>query len=165
MKDEASDEALAESVSQPGEAPGRVGLQPTLCAERLAGRVVNVYAMAITNEPVLGRIMRDARRQAGVSQAQLAVRTGIAAPSISRIENGHESPSFERFASCMDALGFSPTVELRELGGSEADPIHLAAEAQMTPSQRLASLFEWMRFGDRLAGAQLRPLPKRGSDA
>jgi transcriptional regulator with XRE-family HTH domain len=107
--------------------------------------------------PLLGRILRDARRDAGVSQRRLAIRTGIAAPSISRIENGRESPSFERFAACMEALGFEPTVELHELR-SEADPVHLAAEAQLTASQRLESLFEWMRFGDRLARAPLRPL-------
>ena len=81
-------------------------------------------------EPVLGRILRDARRRAGVSQRRLAIRTGVAAPSISRIENGHESPSFERFAAFLEALGFEPTVELHELGGSEADPVHLAAEAR-----------------------------------
>jgi transcriptional regulator with XRE-family HTH domain len=109
----------------------------------------------------LGQILRNARHDLGVSQAQLAIRTGIAAPAISRIENGHESPSFERFSRCMEALGLTPTVELGLLGGSNADPTHLAAEAEMTPSQRLASLFEWMRFGDRLAQAQLRPLPER----
>jgi hypothetical protein len=31
----------------------------------------------------------------------------------------------------------------------------------MTSSQRLESLFEWMRFGDRLARAELRALPAR----
>ena len=111
--------------------------------------------------PVLGQILRDARRRAGVSQRRLAIRTGIAAPSISRIENGHESPSYERFATCLQALGFEPAVELRDLSGSRADPVHLAAEARLTPSQRLEGLFEWMRFGDRLARAPLRPLPGR----
>lgn len=110
---------------------------------------------------VLGQIMRDARHRAGVSQRQLSIRTGVAAPSISRIENGRESPSFERFAVCMQALGFEPSVTLHKLGGSEADPIHLAAEARMTPAERLESLFEWMRFGDRLARAPLRPLSDR----
>jgi len=109
-------------------------------------------------KPVLGRVLRDARRRAGVSQQALAIRTGIAAPSISRIENGHESPSFERFSACLQALGFEPTFELRELTGSQADPAHLAAEAQLTPSQRLEGLFEWMRFGDQLARSPLRPL-------
>lgn len=124
---------------------------------------VNVYVMATSNEAkaILGNLLRSARHDAGVSQTQLAIRTGIAAPAISRIENGHESPSFERFARCMEALGFAPTVELRDLAGSDADPVHLAAEAQMTASQRLERLFEWMRFGDRLAHAQLRPLPER----
>ncbi len=118
-------------------------------------------AQADAGKAALGQILRDARRRAGVSQRQLSIRTGIAAPSISRIENGHESPSFERFAACLRALGFEPTVELRELAGSGADPVHLAAEARLTPSQRLESLFEWMRFGDRLARAPLRPLGSR----
>ena len=109
----------------------------------------------------LGQILRDARRRAGVSQRRLAIRTGIAAPAISRIENGHESPSFERFAALLEALGFESSVQLRELSGSRADPVHLAAEARLTPSQRLESLFEWMRFGDRLARAELRPLAPR----
>lgn len=117
--------------------------------------------MEPSDKPALGQILADARRGAGISQTQLAIRTGFAAPAISRIENGHESPSFERFARCMEALGFAPTVELGLLGGSDADPIHLAAEADMTPAERLGSLFEWMRFGDRLAQAQLRPLPER----
>ncbi|HVC07249.1 MAG TPA: helix-turn-helix transcriptional regulator [Solirubrobacterales bacterium] len=111
--------------------------------------------------PVLGRVLREARLRAGVSQGQLAIRTGIAAPSISRIENGHESPSYERFATCLRALGYEPSVELHGLSGSRADPVHLAAEAQLTPSQRLESLFEWMRFGDRLARAELRPIVDR----
>lgn len=96
-----------------------------------------------------------------MSQGQLAIRTGIAAPAISRIENGRESPSFERFTVFMAALGFEPTVELHELGGSEADPVHLAAEAQLTPAQRLQSLFEWMKFGYRLSRVELRPLADR----
>jgi len=61
----------------------------------------------------------------------------------------------------MEALGFEPSVELHELKGSQADPVHLAAEAQLTPAQRLESLFEWMRFGDRLARAPLQPLSER----
>lgn len=108
--------------------------------------------------PTLGIILRNARHWAGVSQRQLAIRTGVAAPSISRIENGHESPSFDRFASCLEALGFEPNIELHRLSGSRADPLHLAAEAQLTPAQRLENLFEWMRFGDRLARAELHPL-------
>jgi transcriptional regulator with XRE-family HTH domain len=109
----------------------------------------------------LGPVLRDARLDAGVSQRQLAIRTGVAAPAISRIENGHESPSFERFTAFMTALGYEPSVELRELPGSEADPVHLAAEAQMSPSQRLERLFEWMKFGDQLVRAELRPIADR----
>ena len=117
--------------------------------------------MQSVRAPLLAQVLRDARRRAGISQKQLAVRTGIAAPSISRIENGHESPSFERLATCLEALGLEPSIELRPLGGSQADPVHLAAEAELTPAQRLERLFEWMRFGDGLARAQLKPLAPR----
>lgn len=120
--------------------------------------------MPSTGTPLLGQVLRDARRRAGISQKQLAVRTGIAAPAISRIENGHESPSFERLTTCLEALGFEPSLELRPLGGSQADPIHLAAESELGPAQRLESLFEWMRFGDNLARAQLKPLAPRDAD-
>lgn len=112
----------------------------------------------------LGEVLRDARRQAGISQKQLSIRTGIAAPALSRIENGHESPSFERFATCLEALGFEPKLDLRPLGGSQADPVHLAVEAELTPARRLESLFEWMRFGDSLARAELKPLAPREVD-
>jgi transcriptional regulator with XRE-family HTH domain len=122
--------------------------------------------MHSSDAPRLGQVLRDARRRTGISQRQLAIRTGIAAPAISRIENGHESPSFERFATCLEALGLEPNLELRPLGGSQADPVHLAAEAELTPAQRLESLFEWMRFGDSLARAQLKPLtPRDRNDA
>src|ERR1044072_6962772 len=56
-----------------------------------------------TDRAVLGGLLKEARHATGVTQAQLAIRTGMAAPAISRIENGRESPSFERFASCMEA--------------------------------------------------------------
>jgi transcriptional regulator with XRE-family HTH domain len=117
--------------------------------------------MQTNDTPLLGQVLRDARQRAGVSQKQLAIRTGIAAPSLSRIENGRESPSFERLATCLEALGFEPALELHPLAGSQADPVHLAAEAELTPAQRLESLFEWMRFGDSLARAQLKPLAPR----
>ncbi len=111
--------------------------------------------------PLLGQVLQDARLHAGVSQKQLSVRTGIAAPALSRIENGRESPSFERLTTCLEALGFEPSLELRPLAGSRADPVHLRAEAELTPAQRLESLFEWMRFGDTLARARLKPLVSR----
>lgn len=113
--------------------------------------------------PLLGQVLRDARLRAGVSQKQLAIRTGFAAPALSRIENGRESPSFERLAMCLEALGFESALELRPLAGSRADPVHLAAEVDLTPAQRLESLFEWMRFGDSLARAELKPLAPRDS--
>ncbi len=120
--------------------------------------------MQTNDTPLLGQVLRGARRRAGISQKQLAIRTGIAAPALSRIENGRESPSFERMTICLEALGFEPNLELLPLSGSQADPVHLAAEAELTPAQRLESLFEWMRFGDSLARAQLKPLAPREAD-
>jgi transcriptional regulator with XRE-family HTH domain len=132
-----------------------------------SGERVNVCVMDAEpapprHRPLLGARLREARIAADVSQAQLAIRTGIAAPAISRIENGHESPSYERFSICMNALGFEPHLELRALSGSRADPRHLAEEVALSPSERLERLFAWMRFGDQLARAEVHSLAPRG---
>ena len=47
----------------------------------------------------------DARKESGLTQQQLAERTGISQADISKLENGHANPSLktlQRLASAMD---------------------------------------------------------------
>jgi DNA-binding XRE family transcriptional regulator len=57
----------------------------------------------------LGKRMRELRMQAGLTQAELARRTGIHRPNIARVEAGRHTPSLETVARIAQAIGVSPT--------------------------------------------------------
>jgi transcriptional regulator with XRE-family HTH domain len=46
--------------------------------------------------------------KAGITQAELARRTGIHRPNIARVEAGRHTPSLETVARLAEALGTSP---------------------------------------------------------
>jgi predicted transcriptional regulator len=50
-------------------------------------------------------MLRDARRSAGLSQRELAHRTGVAQPAISRIERGLASPRTDTLDRLLRACG------------------------------------------------------------
>jgi DNA-binding XRE family transcriptional regulator len=56
----------------------------------------------------VGRRVRDLRVRAGLTQAELARRTGIHRPNIARVEAGRHTPSLETVARLAEALGTSP---------------------------------------------------------
>jgi DNA-binding XRE family transcriptional regulator len=56
----------------------------------------------------VGRRVRDLRMKAGITQAELARRTGIHRPNIARVEAGRHTPSLETVARLAEALGTSP---------------------------------------------------------
>lgn len=57
----------------------------------------------------LGKRMRELRVAAGLTQAELARRTGIHRPNIARVEAGRHTPSLETVARIAQAIGVSPT--------------------------------------------------------
>lgn len=54
--------------------------------------------------PPVGRVLRSARRRAGVSQLELSSRTGISTRHLSRVETGLAEPSRELLERLADAL-------------------------------------------------------------
>ena len=54
---------------------------------------------------MVGSAVRAARRKAGVSQAELAQRTGTSQPSIARLEKGQVSPTVITLDRIARALG------------------------------------------------------------
>ena len=101
----------------------------------------------------LGDSVRRAREAAGISQRELAIRARTSQGAISRIENGLEGPSFERFAQIMRVLGYSPTVELRPLAEPDAEPRQLLLQSRLTPQERLDDGLNWLRFVRSLPSA------------
>jgi DNA-binding XRE family transcriptional regulator len=60
----------------------------------------------------LGARLRELRLAAGLTQAELARRTGIHRPNIARVEAGRHTPSLETLARIANAIGVSTTYVL-----------------------------------------------------
>jgi transcriptional regulator with XRE-family HTH domain len=54
---------------------------------------------------ILGVNVRTARQRAGLTQAELAHRAGLAQPAISLIEAGQANPTVQTLQQVADALG------------------------------------------------------------
>jgi DNA-binding XRE family transcriptional regulator len=62
----------------------------------------------------LGARLRELRLAAGLTQAELARRTGIHRPNIARVEAGRHTPSLETLARLASAIGVTTTTVLAE---------------------------------------------------
>jgi DNA-binding XRE family transcriptional regulator len=62
----------------------------------------------------LGARLRELRVAAGLTQAELARRTGIHRPNIARVEAGRHTPSLETLARLASAIGVPTTTVLAE---------------------------------------------------
>jgi transcriptional regulator with XRE-family HTH domain len=91
---------------------------------------------------ILGDQLHTARLRHGVTQRSLARRAGTTQASISRIESGAESPSFERFTQLLLVLGERPVLETARLEAG-LDPGEVAHGRRLTPEQRLAESASW----------------------
>jgi len=75
----------------------------------------NGHASAIAIDGVrLGARLRELRVAAGLTQAELARRTGIHRPNIARVEAGRHTPSLETLARLASAIGVPTTLVLAE---------------------------------------------------
>ena len=78
----------------------------------------------------LGERIRDARKGAGLTQADLADKLDIALPTLSKYEKGHRSP---------DALLLSRMVKILE-----CDPVWLLMGSQSTSEKFTFEEWEWI---------------------
>lgn len=67
----------------------------------------------------LGAVARRVRESQGLTLSDVAVRAGISAGMLSRLETGHVTPSLETLVALADALGVKPALLLRDVGGEE----------------------------------------------
>ena len=82
-------------------------------------RAVNTKAeietFSDTGTNALHRAMMEAKERSGLSQKEIAARSGMAQPNISRIEHGG-AVSFNAFSEYISTCGFDFTVNLRPVG-------------------------------------------------
>ncbi len=83
-----------------------------------------------------GRLVREARGIAGLSQAELAERVGTKQSVISRWERGVEEPRLSTLARVLRACGFEADLEFRR--HDDVDRSQLGLHLAMTPAQRAA---------------------------
>lgn len=83
------------------------------------------------------RILRYARRRAGLSQRALADATGMPQPAIARIERGTVSPQVDTIERLLAATGAA--LELGSPLGQGVDRSLLRASLRRTPEDRVAA--------------------------
>jgi len=66
-----------------------------------------------------GAIVREARRRAGITQAELAGRVGTTQSALARLERGHTEPSLRRVLELVRACGFDLRVGVDPLDDSD----------------------------------------------
>jgi transcriptional regulator with XRE-family HTH domain len=89
-------------------------------------------------------LIRDARRLAGLSQADLAARLGTHQSVISRWERGIESPRVETLGRILQACGFEADLTFRR--HDDEDRSLIAMHLDMTPEERLDALEGLLEF-------------------
>lgn len=82
-------------------------------------------------------MVRTARRRAGLTQRELSRRSGIPQPTISRIERGLTSPTFDTLRPLIEAAGME--VQLAERAGVGVDRSQLRERLSVSPAERFAA--------------------------
>jgi transcriptional regulator with XRE-family HTH domain len=89
-----------------------------------------------------GRLIRDARQLAGLTQAELARRLGTKQSAVSNWERGwergHDTPRVDTLARILEACGFVADVTFRR--HDDVDRAQLRENLAMTPAERLESV-------------------------
>jgi transcriptional regulator with XRE-family HTH domain len=85
-------------------------------------------------------LVRQARSLAGLSQAELAARTGTTQPVVSRWERGTELPRIDALARVLQACGFEADLVFRRR--DDVDRSQIAGTLALTPDERLESVVQ-----------------------
>jgi transcriptional regulator with XRE-family HTH domain len=91
------------------------------------------------------RILNMARRRAGLSQRELARRSGVPQPSISKIERGVISPTVDTIERLLRAAGMELEPVDRS-GDADVDRTLIDERLRMTADERVRRVaLEWLR--------------------
>jgi transcriptional regulator with XRE-family HTH domain len=96
-------------------------------------------------------LVREARRRAGLTQTELAARTGTTQSAIARLERGHGSPTLERISKLVAACGFE--VEVRLVPQVPEAQAQVRANASLAPAKRIAKSLGAVRLAEELRAA------------
>jgi predicted transcriptional regulator len=80
-------------------------------------------------------LIREARRAAGLTQAELAKRAGMRQPDIARLEAAGANPRLSTLNRIVEASGHSLALGIDE--ASEVDETMIAQNLRLSPAERL----------------------------
>lgn len=73
--------------------------------------------MQITDSASLAEVIRSRRRELGLTQEQLADLAGISLRSVTLLESGGSSITFQNLLAILSVVGLSLKLEVRSIGG------------------------------------------------
>lgn len=110
-----------------------------------------------------GELLRAARRQRGLSQADLARRAATTQNYVSRIERGAVEPSLPTLQRFVHATGMRLRVDVESLPVGNEDRRQLRADFEAsTPEQRVADAMALSQFLTGVAAAADSPEGRTG---
>ncbi|HVM00130.1 MAG TPA: helix-turn-helix transcriptional regulator [Egibacteraceae bacterium] len=99
-----------------------------------------------------GALIREARRRAGITQAELARRMGTSQSAVARWENGMQSPAHDTVRRAVEACGFDLGVTITP---RDDQTVTLFDEyLALTPQQRVERLLATLRVQQALRKAR-----------
>jgi transcriptional regulator with XRE-family HTH domain len=102
-----------------------------------------------------GRLLREARRRHGLTQAQLAARARTSQAAISRIERGLVSPSVATLASLLDLMNEELVLDARHVEWGHDETL-LEANLRKTADERFRHGVSFSRWVQRNRGIARR---------
>jgi transcriptional regulator with XRE-family HTH domain len=79
--------------------------------------------------------VREARKRAGLTQAQLAAKAGTTQSAIARVETDAQAPTLEQLTKLLRACGFDLAIRL--VRADPELPLHVADALARSPEQRV----------------------------
>jgi transcriptional regulator with XRE-family HTH domain len=84
-------------------------------------------------------LVRDARRRARLTQAQLAARLGTTQPVVARLERLDANPTLATLERALDAAGYQLELRAVPRPTPSVDESQIVERLRMTPAERLAA--------------------------
>ena len=97
-------------------------------------------------------MIREARRRAALTQAELARRLGTSQSAVARWERGRQEPAFATVVRAVRACGFDLGVSLAP--ADDQDDAWFDEHLAMTPDERVRRLRDLLRLERRLHEAE-----------
>ncbi len=98
-------------------------------------------------------LVRDARKRAGLTQAQLAERAGVTQSVIARLERGGGNPTFLTLERVLHAAGHRLELNAVHHGLRTVDETLIAQQLALSPAERVRALGSQSAAMRRLAAA------------